>query len=167
MRSTIQPVKVKTTSLFKAFAVKCIALFLAGFLLFSTQVFSQGDNIPEPPNPPRLVNNLSQSNFISGSEAEQLESKLQAFANKTSNQIVIVIVDDLAGYEPYDYATRLGHKWKVGQEKMDNGVVVLIKPKTGSGKGQAWIATGYGLGGAIPDATSKQIVENELIPNFK
>lgn len=165
MKSTIQPVKVKTSS-FNAFVVKCISLIFA-CLSLSYQAFSQDKGIPSRPNPPRLVNNFSGQNFISPGEEQQLENKLEAFANKTSNQIVIVIVDDLAGYEPYDYATRLGQAWGVGQEKQDNGVVVLIKPRIGSEKGQASISTGYGLGGAIPDATCKQIVENELIPNFK
>ena len=162
---TKQSAMVKT-ALFNTFFFKCVTVFIT-CLFIAGPVFSQDKGIPSRPNPPRLVNNFSAQNFISASEEHQLEDKLEAFANKTSNQIVIVIVDDLAGYEPYDYATRLGHSWGVGQEKEDNGVVVLIKPKSGSEKGRAFIATGYGLGGAIPDATCKQIVENELIPNFK
>jgi uncharacterized protein len=30
-----------------------------------------------------------------------------------------------------------------------------------------WIATGYGLEGALPDATAKDIIESEIKPNFK
>ena len=30
-----------------------------------------------------------------------------------------------------------------------------------------WIATGYGLEGALPDITTKSIIENEITPNFK
>ena len=29
------------------------------------------------------------------------------------------------------------------------------------------IETGYGMEGAIPDITAKQIIENEIIPNFR
>lgn len=162
---TKQPVLVKT-SLFNSFILKWVTLFVASMFI-AVQAFSQNESIPKRPNPPRLVNNFSGQDFISPSEEQQLENKLETFANKTSNQIVVVIVDDLAGYEPYEYATKLGQSWGVGQEKQDNGVVVLIKPKIGSEKGRAFIASGYGLGGAIPDATCKQIVENELIPNFK
>ncbi|HRG38980.1 MAG TPA: TPM domain-containing protein, partial [Bacteroidia bacterium] len=162
---TKQPVKVKV-SLFNTFVLKYMAVFIASFFI-SLQAFSQYQGIPLKPSPPRLVNNFSGQDFISPGEQQQLEGKLEKFANQTSNQIVIVIVDDLAGYEPYEYATKIGQYWGVGQEKQDNGVVVLIKPKKGSEKGRAFIASGYGLGGAIPDATCKQIVENELIPNFK
>ncbi len=130
---------------------------------------AQSDSIAERPDPPKLVNNLSKEfpEFLSINEQKQLEQKLQIFANETSNQIVIVIVDDLAGYEAYDYATRLGHKWGVGQAKFDNGIVILIKPTGGEGKRDLFIAVGYGLEGAIPDLTTKQIRENEMYPYFK
>lgn len=146
---------------------KYISIFL---FLFSASVFAQpsADMIPERPSPPKLVNNLSKKfpNFLSSQEEAQLENKLSDFANATSNQIAVVIVDDLAGLEAWDYATRLGHKWGVGQGKFDNGVVVLIKPTGEKGQRDAYIAVGYGLGGAIPDATANQIIDNELGPGL-
>ena len=140
-------------------------------LLFSVLTFlTFGQNgIPEAPNPPRLVNNLSKTfpDFISGAEQELLEQKLEAFANETSNQIVIVIIDDLAGFEPWEFATKIGENWKVGHEKEDNGIVILIKPTGGKGERKYFIAPGKGLEGAIPDYTCRQIEETELLPNLK
>ena len=131
--------------------------------------FAITDSLPERPSPPRLVNNLSKEfpNFLSQQEESQLERKLQDFANQTSNQIVIVIVDDLGGDEPWSYATELGHKWGVGQAKFDNGIVILVKPTGDAGHRNLFIAVGYGLEGAIPDLTTKQIRENEMVPYFK
>ena len=128
----------------------------------------QSDGIPERPSPNRLVNNLSKEfpDFISSSEQSQLENKLAAFANETSNQIVVVIVDDIGGTEPWDFATRLGQKWGAGQSKADNGIIVLIKPTGGKGQRKVHIAVGYGLEGAIPDATANQISDNELGPGL-
>jgi uncharacterized protein len=131
-------------------------------LFSSLAVFGQ-DGIPARPNPPKLVNDLTASGFLSSSEKAQLESKLSAFANETSNQIVVVIVDDLGGREPWDFATQLGHKWGVGQAKFDNGVVVLICPPTRD----LAIQVGYGLEGAIPDLTTKRIRENEMNQHLK
>lgn len=144
-----------------------IFLYLLFLSIFSLS--AKDDGIPERPNPPRLVNNLSKEmpDFLSADEEARLEQKLQNFANKTSNQIVIVIVDDLNGIEPWSYATELGHKWGVGQAKFDNGVVILIKPTGGEGQRQLHIAVGYGLEGAIPDLTTKRIRENEMYPYFK
>ncbi len=142
------------------------ALFVS--IVATIQVVAQ-NGIPERPNPPRLVNNLSKEmpEFISAPEAEALEKKLENFARETSNQIVIVIVDDLADFEPAEFAYELGDKWQVGQEKQDNGIVILIKPTGGKGERKYFIATGKGLDGAIPDATCRQIEEKELVPSFK
>jgi uncharacterized protein len=147
----------------KYFSILLLSLFSA------ITLWAKADSIPERPTPPRLVNNLSKTfpNFISQQEESQLEKKLQDFANQTSNQIVIVIVDDLAGEEPWNYATELGHKWGVGQAKFDNGIVILVKPTGGEGQRNLFIAVGYGLEGAIPDLTTKQIRENEMYPYFK
>ena len=138
------------------------------FLFLSVFAFAQSDGIPERPSPNRLVNNLSQEfpDFISSSEQSQLENKLAAFANETSNQIVVVIVDDIGGTEPWDFATRLGQKWGAGQSKSDNGIIILIKPTGGKGQRKMHIAVGYGLEGAIPDATANQITDNELGPGL-
>ena len=61
----------------------------------------------------------------------------------------------------------MGEKWGIGSEKFDNGILVLLKPKTSDSKGEVFIAVGYGLEGVVPDATAKRIVENEMIPMFR
>ena len=139
------------------------------FLLLSVISFGSvaGDGIPERPNPPRLVNDLSSTGFLNSSEQQLLERKLTAFANETSNQIAIVIVDDVGGMEAWDYATRLGQKWGIGQAKFDNGIVILITTGGGQGQRDYRIQTGYGLEGALPDLTCRQIEENELLPDLK
>lgn len=136
-------------------------------ILTTVNSWAQSD-IPNRPTPPKLVNNLSKEmpDFLSAAEQDQLEQKLIKFANETSNQIVIVITDDLNGYEPWEYATKIGDKWQVGQAKEDNGIVILIKPSGGKGQRKYWIAIGKGLEGIIPDLTAKRIQEKELVPNL-
>lgn len=120
--------------------------------------------IPSPPSPPRLVNDFA--GVFTPRQAGYLENVLTAFDDSTSNQITVVTVNDLEGYTASEYATRIGLDWKVGSEKFDNGVVLLIKPKTQDSGGQVAISVGYGLEGAIPDAYAKRIIDNELIPRF-
>lgn len=122
--------------------------------------------IPERPNPPRLVNDFA--NILSAGEIALLEDSLVQFANATSTQIVVVTVSDLEGYDPGDYAFRLGEKWGVGQKGTNNGIVVLVKPKQGNNKGRVFIATGYGLEGVLPDAVvNSTVIDYEMIPWFK
>ena len=139
-------------------------------LLFSFHAVAQVSKvIPSPPQPPRLYNDLTrQGNFISPSEAQALERKLVAYDDSTSNQIAIVIVDSLHGYDANQYATALGEKWGVGgSEKFDNGIVILISTGGGEGNRDAYIATGRGLEGAIPDMIAASIIDHELIPEFR
>ena len=142
-----------------------IWLFL-GFI--SNSLFSQ-DQIPNPPSPPKLYVNLSKQfpSFLNANEAAQLEKELANFEKETSNEIVVVIVDNFNGTDRADFAIKLGEKWKVGKGKEDNGVVILIKPTKTDGKRTSFIATGRGLEGAIPDATCKNIVDKELNPLLK
>jgi uncharacterized protein len=124
-----------------------------------------GNDIPEKPNPPRLVNDFA--GILNKQEVQALEAKLNDFNNRTTTQIVIITLKTLDGYDKAQYATEIGHKWGVGQKGSDNGIIVLIKEKTQLSRGEAFIAVGYGLEGVIPDATAKQIIENEMIPSFK
>ena len=121
--------------------------------------------IPSRPDPQRLVNDLAQ--VFTSDQVSRLENTLVAFDDSTSNQIVVVTVKDLEGYDPSEYATRIGLDWGVGSAQFNNGIVLLVKPKTYDSAGQVFIAVGYGLEGAIPDAYAKRIIENELIPNFR
>ena len=138
-------------------------------LLFSISAVAQVENaVPQRPSPPRLYNDFTKGrNFLTTEQASYLEGKLVAYNDSTSSQVAIVIVEDLKGYEANEYATALGRKWGVGGQQFNNGVVVLISTGGGDGNRDAYIATGYGLEGAIPDVTAKHILENELIPEFR
>ncbi len=112
--------------------------------------------IPDRPEPPRLVNDFA--GIFTAQQLASLERDLVAFDDSTSNQITVVTVTDLEGYDVAEYATRIGLDWGVGSEKFDNGIVILIRPKTSSADGKVFIAVGYGLEGVIPDAYAKRII---------
>ena len=84
--------------------------------------------IPGKPNPPRLVNDFAK--IFTPQQVALLEDSLVRFSKKTSNQVTIVTVNDLAGMEASQFAYELGEKWGVGGKAHNNGVVILIKPKT-------------------------------------
>ncbi len=139
-------------------------LILLISVLSHTTLIAQ--SIPEKPNPPRLVNDFA--NILSDKQERSLEKKLVRFNDTTSNQITIVTVNNIGDKTPDMFAYEIGETWKVGQEKFDNGIVILVKPKLStSDKGRTFIAVGYGLEAAIPDATAKRIVEKEMVPEFR
>ena len=144
-------------------------IFLILGLLFSFSAYSQIDRVlPNPPNPPTLYNDFTKGkNFITPEQRDFLERKLVAYDDSTSNQVAIVIVDDLHDYEANEFATALGRKWGIGSKEFNNGILILISTGGSDGNRDAYIAVGYGLEGAVPDITAKTILENTLIPNFK
>jgi uncharacterized protein len=132
-------------------------------LFLTAMAIAQG--IPQQPNPPRLVNDFA--GLLNPSEAQSLESKLVAFDDSTSTQIAVVIVSDLKGYDSKQFAYDIAHTWKIGQKGKNNGIIILIKPKTQDSRGEVAIQTGYGMEHLITDALSKRIIELEMIPFFK
>ena len=103
------------------------------------------------------------ADLLSPSEERQLTQKLAAYEDTTSTQIVVVTLPSLGGVPASDYAVELGRQWGVGQQGQDNGVVLLVSRDDR----EVFIATGYGLEGAIPDAVASRIVRNILVPNFR
>lgn len=117
------------------------------------------------PTPHTLVNDYAC--VFSDRDIQAMEDSLRALAKHTSNQIVVVTVTDLKDEDPTMFAAKLGDKWGVGQKKIDNGVVILIKPKTDYEKGKVAIAPGRGLEGALPDVFCHRIIDDKMIPCLK
>lgn len=143
-----------------------IILFI---LVFLSAVFTSQAQIPPRPKPDRLVNDLSKEmpEFLSDDEEAQLEQTLENFSAETSNQICVVIVDDLNGMDDAMFATEILNTWGIGQKDKNNGVVILVKPTGGEGQRKLFISVGYGLEGAITDLQTKHIREDEIVPYFK
>lgn len=122
--------------------------------------------IPPQPDPPRLVNDYA--GVLTSEQVNELEHRLVAFNDSTSNVICVVIVNDLGDYSAAEFAYEIGDQWGVKDKKFDNGVVILIKPSSSKGgDGDIFIATGYDLEGVLPDAACKRIIERQFIPELK
>ncbi len=142
----------------------CIHIIALLLLLGSSSTLLAQDDC-YPPKPNRMV--VDQVGMLSNEEANALESKLRLLNDKTSNQVVVVALDRLCAGDAAMTAYEIGERWRVGQKEFDNGVVILVKPFGDKGDQHTFIATGYGLEGAIPDATAKLIVDREMIPAFR
>lgn len=143
--------------------LKIIGFWLMFSLINASGLKAQEDCLPASSN--RLLNDYEQ--ILTPDQAQSLEAKLNAFAQETSTQIAIAIVKDLCGYDKASFTYTLAEKWGIGQEGKNNGILIMIKPHGGKGERHAFIAVGYGLEGVVPDAISKRIVEQEMIPLFQ
>lgn len=107
-----------------------------------------------------------EADLLPSNEEKQIQASLRSFVKKTSNVIVVITHPDFCGYDPSTFAIETGDRIGVGRSNHDNGVVIAIKPRNKSGKGQIFIAIGAGLEGAIPDILTGRIVDS-MIPYFK
>ena len=115
-----------------------------------------------PERPARLVNDYS--GILDAQQLQALESRLVAFNDSTSNQIVVVITPTIEGDDENAAAQRVGEVWGVGQAEFDNGLVILIKSKTEEENwGAVALATGYGVEGVLPDVYCKRIIDDEML----
>ena len=131
-------------------------------LLISTLAVAQIEQaIPPAPVPARLV--VDQTNTLTPDQVQSLERKLVAYDDTTSNQIAIIIIASTGDYDIADFAFTIGRQWGVGNKEFSNGIVFLIAKNDR----KVFIAPGYGLEGAIPDITAKNIIEQEIVPNFR
>ncbi|HEV9036141.1 MAG TPA: TPM domain-containing protein [Puia sp.] len=122
---------------------------------------TRAQDVPPRPNPATAVNDFA--HVMTPDQVSALEQKLIAYNDSTTSQIVIVTVPDIGDAAIEDYALKILRSWGVGDKKNNNGVVILADIKDH----KVYIAVGYGLEGAIPDATAKEIVDNEIVPNFR
>lgn len=99
---------------------------------------------------------------LSSSEEQSIESDLDAYAQETSNEIAVLLVSSLSGSVIADVAVDVGRKWGVGSEK-NNGILILVSYQDR----EVFIATGYGLEGAVPDIVAYGIIEEDMIPHFR
>ncbi|MCD6551548.1 YgcG family protein [Thermotoga sp.] len=82
---------------------------------------------------------------------------------KTTAQVVVVIVPSLSGFTVEEYANCLFREWGIGQKEKNNGVLLLVAMNDRKLR----IEVGYGLEGAIPDGKAGRILDEYVIPYFK
>lgn len=137
--------------------VDCFAALAMTFLAFLASP-AAAQTFPELTG--RVVD---QANLLSPSQEVDLASKSQALEAQSGRQFVVATVGSLEGRNIEDYGYRLGRHWKIGDEKRDDGVILLVAPK----ERKVRIETGYGARVFLTDAVSSQIVRDAILPRFK
>ncbi len=130
----------------------CIVLFLLLGIVIAQ---------PKIPVITKYANDFS--NTLSINELNYFNKLLYNFEQRTSNQVVFVIIESLEGYPIEEYTLQLSEKNKIGQKGRDNGVLLLISTSDKKMR----IEVGYGLEGVLPDALASSIIRNEIAPSFR
>jgi len=138
----------------------CFLITLFTALFISENSFSQYD-IPETPKEQTSV--YDYVNLLSSSQKDALKNKLLRYADSTSTQIVVVIINSTQGEDISFLGAKWGQKWGIGQADEDNGILITLATEDR----KVDINTGYGIEYRITDRMAEQIINRIMIPEFK
>jgi uncharacterized protein len=139
--------------------MKWISIFLIACSFLVEGKAASALSVPTPTS--YYVNDYA--GMLDSSTKAELEETLKSFQDSTSNQVLVFTFPSLEGESLEDFSIRLGEKWKIGQRGRDNGAFLLIFKNDRKIR----IEAGYGLEGALTDAQSKIIIQNEIAPRFR
>lgn len=133
-----------------------IGVVLIGLLMLSTALAA--------PDFPKLTGRVvDNADMLDTATESRLTDMLKAFEQKSGDQVVVVTLPDLGGDTIETYGYQLGRAWGIGQEKRDNGALLIVAQK----EHKIRIEVGYGLEGRLTDAQSSIIIHNIIEPAFK
>lgn len=141
----------------------CSPCLLSAFYLFFGYITTNGElgaqNIPAFTG----TRVLDAAAILSSETRHYLEQILKEHEDSTSNQVMVLTVPSLEGYDIETYANKAFRTYRLGQKDRNNGVLLLIAVQDRLVR----IETGYGLEGALPDALAGRIIDHDILPAFR
>jgi uncharacterized protein len=113
--------------------------------------------------PPLTARVTDQTGTLSGEQKAALEQKLQAFENAKGSQLAVLIVSTTGDEAIEQYSLRAVERWKLGRKKVDDGALLIVAKNDRAMR----IEVGYGLEGALNDATCERIISEIITPSFR
>ncbi len=113
--------------------------------------------------PPLTGHVIDRTGTLTPEQMATLEQTLAAFEARKGSQLAVLMVASTAPEAIEQYALRVAEQWKLGRKKIDDGVILVVAKDDRTLR----IEVGYGLEGALNDATSKRIISETILPLFK
>jgi uncharacterized protein len=133
------------------------AFLLALLLCWASIAFA---DVAVPPLSGRVVDNTG---TLSSGDIASLTQTLQNLEARKGSQVAVLIVPTTAPESIEQYSIRVAEAWKIGRRKVDDGALVVVAKDDRKLR----IEVGYGLEGALNDATAKRIIDEVITPKFR
>lgn len=135
-------------------------LFLVFFCLFQTKTYA---------SIPSTTDNyyLDELNLLDESTKENINNTNRQLEDKTGSQVVVMTLDNPDMLEGNYYGTEIFNSWKIGDDKKDNGVLILLLMRDQEGQNQINIITGYGIEGRLNDGKIGRIIDTFMFDNLQ
>lgn len=132
----------------------------AAAALFGLALHAGAAGVDIPPLKARVTDSTG---TLSAQNIARLEQKLAAFEQEKGVQVAVLMVPTVQPESIEEYAVRVFEQWKLGRKRVDDGVLLVIAKDDRKLR----IEVGYGLEGALNDATAKRIISDDIVPHFK
>lgn len=100
---------------------------------------------------------------LDAQQTQTLESRLAEFEKNKGAQIAVLIVPTTQPESIEQFGIRVVEAWKLGRKGVDDGALLIVAKDDHSLR----IEVGYGLEGALNDATANRIIDEIIVPRFK
>jgi uncharacterized protein len=117
-------------------------------------------DVAVPPLSGRVVD---QTGTLSGGDIAALTERLKSLEARKGSQVAVLIVPTTQPETIEQYSIRVAEAWKIGRKKIDDGALLVIAKSDRKLR----IEVGYGLEGALNDATAKRIIDEIITPKFR
>lgn len=92
-----------------------------------------------------------------------LVARAQALQQRKGSQLQVLVVPTTQPEDIAQYAVRAFDQWKLGRKEVDDGILIVAALQDR----RVRIEVGYGLEGAIPDATAARVIQEYIVPRFR
>lgn len=92
-----------------------------------------------------------------------LTADLQTLDRQGGVQLAVLIVPELGGTTPFDFAQRTFDAWKIGHQATRKGLLLLVATR----ERKVRLHVGYGLEGDLPDGKVGALLDSHVTPFFR
>ena len=137
-----------------------LLLLVAAALLMGAGAVPAQQSVVVPPLTARVTD---LTGTLSATQQAALDSRLADLETRKGSQVAVLIVPTARPEAIEQYSMRVAESWKLGRKGVDDGILLLVAKDDR----EVRIEVGYGLEGAIPDATANRVITEYILPRFR
>jgi uncharacterized protein len=119
--------------------------------------------LAQVPVPPLTARVTDLTGTLTPSEEQSLDQTLAALEASKGSQLAVLMVPTTAPETIEQFGIRVAEQWKLGRKGVDDGAILLVAKNDH----RVRIEVGYGLEGALNDATCERIISETIIPRLR
>lgn len=101
--------------------------------------------------------------LLDASTVQNVNAMMADIRQKSTAEGVVIVVPSIGDLDPTEFCEKIFTSWGIGKKDKDNGFIFLLAPDDR----RAWIQTGYGLEGVLPDIDCAEIARENVVPSMK